>query len=113
MVSQTFFNSTLGWFRFVALAEGVSYLLLLFVAMPFKYFAEIPEPVKYLGWAHGFLFVFFGFLLLKVWIQYRWTFKKAFVAFLASLIPFGTFVFDKQLKREHMSLTGIRGEVRK
>jgi len=76
-------------------------LLLLFIAMPFKYFAQIPEPVKYLGWAHGFLFVVYGLLLLKVWIQYKWTFKKVFFAFVASLLPFGTFVLDRNLKREY------------
>ncbi len=101
MVSNSFFNSTLGWFRLVAVTEGISYLLLLFIAMPFKYFAQIPEPVKYLGWAHGFLFILYCFLLLKVWIQYKWTFKKAFLAFVASLVPFGTFVLDRQLKREY------------
>lgn len=104
MNSNSFFSSALGWFRFVALTEGVSYLLLLFVAMPIKYLGGIPGPVKYLGWAHGFLFVLYGFLLLKVWIQYKWPFKKAFIAFLASLVPFGTFVFDKQLKREQATL---------
>lgn len=104
MINNGFFNSTLGFFRLVALTEGISYLLLLFVAMPLKYLGDRPEPVRYLGWAHGFLFVLFGFLLLKVWIQYRWSFKKALFAFMASLLPFGTFVLDKHLKREY-SLT--------
>jgi integral membrane protein len=102
MSTHAFFNSALGWFRFIAITEGISYLLLLFIAMPLKYLAETPEPVTYLGWAHGFLFVLYGLLLLKVWVQYRWTFKKAFVAFIASLVPFGTFVLDKRLKREQL-----------
>lgn len=100
MSKQSFFHSPLGRFRLVAITEGISYLLLLFVAMPLKYFANTPQPVKYLGWVHGFLFVLFGLLLLQVWIRYRWTFRKAFMAFLASLVPFGTFVLDKSLKKE-------------
>lgn len=100
MSTYSFFDSTLGWFRFVAITEGISYLLLLFIAMPLKYLANIPEFVLYLGWAHGFLFVLYSLLLLKVWVEYRWSFKQAFVAFIASLVPFGTFVLDKRLKKE-------------
>ena len=100
MTTYSFFDSTLGWFRLVAITEGISYLLLLLIAMPLKYFANIPELVTYLGWAHGFLFVLYGMLLLKVWIEYRWPFSKAFLAFIAALVPFGTFVLDKRLRRE-------------
>jgi integral membrane protein len=49
---------------------------------------------------HGVLFVAYGIFLLIVWRQYKWPFKKAVIAFGASLIPFGTFVFDKQLRNE-------------
>ncbi|MCH5690241.1 DUF3817 domain-containing protein [Niabella sp. W65] len=45
----------------IAFLEGISYLLLLLVAMPLKYLADIPEGVKYIGWAHGVLFVLFVF----------------------------------------------------
>lgn len=94
----------MGRFRFIAITEGVSYLLLLTIAMPLKYFAAQPLPVKYLGWAHGVLFVLYCFLLLQVWIKYKWSFGKALVAFIASLLPFGTFVLDKRLKREQKKL---------
>lgn len=85
----------------IAFIEGISYLLLLCIAMPLKYFADIPEGVKYIGWAHGVLFVLFCFYLLKVWIGYKWSFWKTTVAFLSSLIPFGTFILEKQLKKEY------------
>jgi integral membrane protein len=98
-ISNSFFKSTLGWFRLVALTEGISYLFLLFFAMPLKYFGQIPEPVKYFGWVHGGLFVLYGLLLIKVWVQYRWTFKQAVFAFVASLLPFGTLALDKKLRR--------------
>ncbi len=102
-INNSFFNSTLGWFRLIALAEGVSYLVLLFIAMPLKYLRGIPDAVQYTGWAHGFLFILYGLLLIKVWVQYNWTFNKAAGAFIAALLPFGTFVLDKKLKKEYFS----------
>lgn len=85
-------------FRKIALIEGISYLFLLLVAMPLKYLADMPLMVKYTGWIHGFLFVAYCLLLLQVWIRYKWKFSMALWAFVASLIPFGTFILDKQLK---------------
>ncbi|MDQ3290757.1 MAG: DUF3817 domain-containing protein [Bacteroidota bacterium] len=87
-------------FRVVGIIEGISYLILLGIAMPLKYWAGIPEMVKIVGWAHGVLFVLFGVALLNVWIARRWSFGRAVLAFLASLVPFGTFIFDRSLKRE-------------
>jgi len=88
-------------FMKIAFLEGISYLLLLLIAMPLKYLADIPEGVKYIGWAHGVLFVLFCLYLLKVWIGLKWSFGKAFLAFVASLLPFGTFVLDARLKKEY------------
>ena len=75
-------------------------LLLLFIAMPLKYWADSPAMVKYTGWAHGVLFVIYMVLLLLVWIKYKWSFGKVLIAFLASLLPFGTFLFERRLKKE-------------
>jgi len=88
-------------FMRIAFLEGISYLLLLLIAMPLKYFAGIPDGVKYIGWAHGVLFVLFCFYLLKVWVGLKWSFGKALIAFIASLLPFGTFVLDARLKKEY------------
>ncbi|WP_018629825.1 DUF3817 domain-containing protein [Niabella aurantiaca] len=88
-------------FMRIAFLEGISYLVLLLVAMPLKYAADIPEGVKYVGWAHGVLFVLFCIYLLKVWVGLKWSFGKATVAFIASLLPFGTFVLDARLKKEY------------
>lgn len=95
-----FFSTALGRFRFIALLEGVSFLVLLCIAMPLKYIAGYNDAVKYTGWAHGVLFVLYIFLLLQVWQQYKWKFGKVVFAFVASLIPFGTFVLDNRLKKE-------------
>ncbi len=99
-MNNSYWNSTLGRFRLIAILEGISYLVLLGIAMPLKYFAHLPGSVKYTGWIHGVLFVLYIILLLKVWSQYRWSFSKAVLAFIASLLPFGTFVLDSKLKKE-------------
>jgi integral membrane protein len=98
-MENSFFSTTLGRFRLVALLEGVSYLVLLFIAMPMKYIWNFPLAVKYTGWAHGVLFVLYMLLLLLVWIELKWKFSKVLWAFVASLIPFGTFILDKQLQK--------------
>lgn len=87
-------------FKIIAIAEGISFLVLLFVAMPLKYMMQIPEPVKYVGWAHGVLFVLYGILLLQVFIVVKWSFIKTLVAFLVSFIPFGTFWLDARINKE-------------
>ena len=92
-------KSVLKKFRIVAIAEGISFLILLFIAMPLKYMADQPLLVKFTGWAHGVLFVLYIYTLLKVWMEWNWEIKKVLLAFLASLLPFGTFYFDaKYLK---------------
>lgn len=90
-------------FRKISLAEGCSLLLLLLVAMPLKYLLDFPLAVKVVGWLHGVLFIVYAGMLLVLWIRYRWSFLFAAGAFLASLIPFGTFVLDKHLKRKEAS----------
>jgi len=92
--------SSLSIFRKVAVAEGISYLLLLFVAMPLKYFANMPLAVKYTGWAHGLLFVLYAATLVLAWQEQKWKFSKAALIFLASLLPFMPFVVDRKLKDE-------------
>lgn len=84
-------------FVMVAHAEGVSYLILLFVAMPMKYFFDTPEAVKIVGMIHGLLFVAFGVMLINLWILKSWSFLKSFKIFLLSIIPFGTFYIRKAI----------------
>jgi integral membrane protein len=90
--------------RLTGILEGISYLLLLGVAMPLKYFGNKPEAVLYAGWVHGLLFVLFCLALLHVWIVRKWPIQKAAIAFIASLLPFGTFVLDKSLRKEAAAL---------
>ncbi len=83
--------------RIIGCLEGISYLVLLFVAMPLKYFANWPDAVKHVGMAHGVLFVAFAMWVLMVGVTYRWPIHRYGQAALASVLPFGTFVFDRTL----------------
>ncbi|WP_437841349.1 DUF3817 domain-containing protein [Sorangium sp. So ce321] len=86
--------------RLVAILEGLSYLLLLFIAMPLKYLAGLPLAVRVVGSAHGLLFVLFLAALLRAAVARRWSLGRASLAFVSSVVPFGTFVFDRSLQRE-------------
>ena len=99
-----FSKTPLGRFRLIAIIEGISYLVLLFIAMPLKYWGGVPDAVKYTGWAHGILFMLFIVALLHVWINNKWSFIKATLAFISSLIPFGTFLLDKSLIKEEKTM---------
>ena len=92
-------KTALGRLRIVAFMEGCSFLLLDF-PMILKYKFSMPQPNYIVGLAHGILFVLYIFLLLQVSFLHRWSIFKMFMAFIASLIPFGTFYADKVLFRE-------------
>ena len=85
--------------RLTAIAEGVSFLVLLFVAMPLKYFGGMPRAVTFTGWAHGVLFMMLCLALANVLAAARWPIGRAAVVFLAGLIPFGPFVLDRRMKQ--------------
>lgn len=89
-------------FRMTALAEGSSFLLLLFVAMPMKYFIGIPLAVRVVGSIHGLLFLASVAQLVKLRTTHQWDNRFSFSALLASLLPFGPFVFDKHLREKEV-----------
>lgn len=91
-----FIKTPLGRFRAIAFLEGLSYLLLGFT-MILKYKFAMPLPNRIVGMAHGVLFVAYVFLLIHVALELRWKFGKIVLAFVASLIPFGTFYADKKI----------------
>lgn len=88
-------------FRFerVAVAEGVSFLLLLGVAMPLKYLAGFALAVKVVGWAHGVLFVAYGLLLAQLMLRDRLAFGLSVRLFVAALVPFGPWLARPALGR--------------
>ena len=84
--------------RWVALVEGISFILLL-AAMPLKYQMGMPEPVFYLGWAHGCLLIAFIAVILVALPVLRWSLWRGLLLFVASLLPFGTIATDFKVKR--------------
>lgn len=94
-------GTPIGRLRFIGFVEGMSYLILLLVAMPLKYWGGMPLAVRIVGSAHGGLFILFFLSVAEVskargW----WTGSFWGKAFIASIVPLGTFVFDRWLKRQ-------------
>ena len=86
-----------GRVRLTGLIEGVSYLLLLGVAMPLKYFADMPMAVSIVGMAHGVLFILLALVTAVAWIGKDLSFSDSLRVMIASLLPFGPFLIDKRL----------------
>jgi integral membrane protein len=90
--------------RAVSLTEGVSYLVLLLVAMPLKYLWDQPLAVKFVGWAHGLLFIALGALLLLAMFRAALPLRLAVIVGIAALLPAGPFFADRLLRRHQQSL---------
>ena len=84
--------------RIVGLLEGISFLVLLLIAMPLKYLANSPFAVSIVGGMHGFLFVAYIALAVLATIVFRWPIGRLALAVLASIVPAGTFWFDRKLQ---------------
>ena len=86
-------------FKWISLIEGISFLVLLFIAMPLKYVFDQPLAVTYVGWAHGLLFIIYIYMVFPTASKLKWNFSRTFFALLASILPFGPFIFDRNLKK--------------
>ena len=84
------------FFRIVAFAEGVSYLLLLFIAVPIKYFLYNDLFVKLLGMPHGVFFIIYILLAISFILIKKTSIKVSMIILVASLVPFGTFYVDRK-----------------
>jgi integral membrane protein len=82
-------------FTYIAKIEGISLLALLFFAMPMKYIYHQDIYVRYIGMAHGVLFIVYVFGAIYLKFEEEWGFKKTIVVLLGSVIPFGTFYVEK------------------
>jgi integral membrane protein len=83
-------------FRIVSFLEGVSYILLLFIATPVKYFGGDESYVKMLGMPHGILFMVYVILAFMLRTPEKWDTKTFRMILLASILPFGTFYIDRK-----------------
>jgi integral membrane protein len=93
-----FITTSIGRLRLIGFIEGVSLLVLIFVAVPFKYYFHNPYLVKLIGPIHGVLFLLFVFNTLQVGVEHRWKFQEiTWKVLLACIIPFGTFYVDSKI----------------
>ncbi|MBP93547.1 MAG: hypothetical protein CMC55_05455 [Flavobacteriaceae bacterium] len=93
----------LNLFRLIAFLEGVSYILLLFIATPIKYLSDNPQYVKILGMPHGLLFIAYIIIAILISKKMQWSNSILAKVLLASIIPFGTFYVEyKYLKKNHL-----------
>ena len=92
-------STTLGRLRLVGILEGLSFLLLLGIAMPLKYVWGDPTAVRWVGMAHGVLFLLYVAAAVQAHFEYRWTVRQTGWVVLASLLPFGPFVVDSRILR--------------
>ncbi len=100
MPKSSFLTNSVFYLRLFGFLEGVSYVVLVCIAMPLKYMADAPRAVQVVGMAHGLLFVAFVLILAHVKVARGWPWGKTSLAFIASLIPFAIFYADWVLFRE-------------
>jgi len=93
--------------RWMAILEGTSLLVLLFIAMPLKYQFGQPEAVRWVGQIHGILFLSFNAVLFGYAIKGKLTETQAFKGFIASFIPFGTFIYKATTLKKAQAKTVI------
>lgn len=87
-------------FRVISLLEGVSFLLLLFIATPIKYYSGNDSFVKMLGMPHGILFLVYVIVAIMLKYELKWKSKTVWIVLIASVIPFGTFYVDKKYLKD-------------
>jgi integral membrane protein len=88
------------WFRITGRLEGISFLILLFVATPFKYYLERPVLVKIMGPIHGIFFLLYCAGAFWLASEQKWSGKQQIFAYIAAVLPFGTFLFEKKYRPE-------------
>lgn len=90
--------------RVAGITEGISFFVLLLLAMPLKYFFHLPEMVTIVGWIHGVLFItYLGSVALAVRTM-RYSFFKMAMAWAAALLPVGTFLLDREWRQRELEL---------
>lgn len=88
----------IGRLRLLGFLEGISWLVLLFVAVPVKYIGQDPSLVKAIGPVHGLLFVVFVLYSIWVGLEQNWKFTMIGKVLLSSIVPFGTFYIDRKIR---------------
>ena len=92
------FKTKIGRLRVIGYLEGISLLVLVFIAVPVKYYFGNPFLSEVLGPVHGAIFLLFLFNTLSVGVEQNWKFKTTtWRVIVACFIPFGTFYIDSKI----------------
>lgn len=94
-------KTSIGRLRVIGFWEGVSFLVLLLIAMPLKYLAGQPQAVSVVGMAHGVLFMLYLAAAIQAALDHDWTWKRTLLVMVASVLPAGPFVVDARILREY------------
>lgn len=98
---KNYLHSNIGRLRLLALLEGLSLVILVFIAVPLKYVFLNAVLVRWVGQIHGILFVLFLLNTFKIALEENWKFSHTtWKIILACFIPFGTFYIDKKILRK-------------
>jgi integral membrane protein len=96
-------STALGRFRLISFIEGVSTILLFFVAIPLKYQFDLPMAVRIVGSAHGLLFLIYIGMLVSTWASQAWPLRMFIVGLFAAIPPFGTFLYDHFMVKAYVN----------
>lgn len=96
------FKSPINLFRIMGFIEGTTLLILLFIAMPFKYIGGLHEVVTVVGSIHGFFFILYILTIAYVTFKVRWQLKWAAGGILVAFIPFGNYILDARLQKTNL-----------
>jgi integral membrane protein len=84
-------------FKYIAIIEGLSFIVILAITMPLKYMMDMPMPNKVAGMLHGVLFIAYVYGVFIVKDKLKWDRRSVIIALVASVIPFGTFYVDRKM----------------
>lgn len=96
-------STPVGRLRVIGWVEGISLLVILFIGMPLRYGMNMPQVVKTVGPIHGVLWIVYLIALVLAWRSERWKIDVPFFGFVASVLPFGPFVFERWLDRQNLA----------
>jgi len=104
MNSSVMETSVIRQLRIIGIIEGISFLVLLGVAMPLKYLAGMPRAVSVVGMAHGVLFILYLAALVHAHTVVRWPIRRVLTVLAAAVVPLGPFLIEGSLRREQRRL---------
>jgi len=93
-------------YRILSIVVGVMLLLLVFVAIPFRYIGGNPTPSAFISPTHGFLYMVYLAAAFDLHRRTKWPLKQFLVMVSAGLLPFLAFFVERKIVREARALVG-------